>query len=324
MAGLELEGLTGEEATLQAQYRQWMRQCLDYSTDPASPDSMNFGTEGKQPLVDAAFLGHAILRAPRQMGRELEDRVRSNLISALKISRQITPHENNWLLFSAMVEAALYVLGEKEIDFHRVQYAVDKMEKWYAGDGVYGDGPDFHADYYNSFVIHPMYVDVVHTFAPAHPQLAALEDRVCARAARCAQILEKLIAPDGTYPIIGRSITYRFGTFQLLAQAALNDMLGTLPAPQARCALQAVIHRVMESGEMFDEKGWLLPGIVGNQPDLAERYISVGSLYLCCAVFLPLGLAPGHEFWTGEALPWTSKRVWSGENLMADHAIRRE
>lgn len=34
-------------------------------------------------------------------------------------------------------------------------------EEWYKGDGWYGDGPDFHFDYYNSFVIQPMIIQVL-------------------------------------------------------------------------------------------------------------------------------------------------------------------
>ena len=37
----------------------------------------------------------------------------------------------------------------------RVDYALRQHEQWYKGDGTYGDGPDFHWDYYNSLVIHP-------------------------------------------------------------------------------------------------------------------------------------------------------------------------
>lgn len=318
---LALKGLTGEEARLQARYRTMMHQCVDNATDPDSPDYMNFGTEGTQPLVDAAFLGHAIVRAPEQMGLSLEPRVRENLIAALKMSRQVKPYENNWLFFSAMVEAALLVLGAKDVDFERVRYAINRFEEWYKGDGFYGDGKEFHADYYNSFVIHPMYVDIIRTFSASHPEWNGLREKVEMRAARYAQILEKAIAPDGTYPIIGRSITYRFGAFHMLAQASLYDMLGSMPPAQARCALQAVISRVMGKGDLFDRDGWLLPGIVCNQPDLAEGYINTGSLYLCCAIFLPLGLAPSHAFWADEPVPWSACRIWNGENVPADHAV---
>ena len=56
-----------------------------------------------------------------------------------------------------MVEAALKEFtGEWE--YERVKYACDRFAQWYKGDGWYGDGADFHLDYYNSFVIHPMMV----------------------------------------------------------------------------------------------------------------------------------------------------------------------
>ena len=75
-------------------------------------------------------------------------------------TRPIAPHFNNWLLFSAMVEAGLKALGANW-DRARVDYALRQHEQWYKGDGAYGDGPELHWDYYNSFVIHPMLVDVL-------------------------------------------------------------------------------------------------------------------------------------------------------------------
>src|SRR5450432_1305869 len=48
------------------------RQAIDSVTDPASPDYCNF-ERGSQPLVDAAFLAHALLRAPGELWRALPD-----------------------------------------------------------------------------------------------------------------------------------------------------------------------------------------------------------------------------------------------------------
>ena len=72
---------------------------------------------------------------------------------------------------------------------------------------------------------------------------------------------------------------------------------------------------------MFDENGWLTLGVCGHQPDMAEFYISTGSLYLCSAVFLPLGLPESHPFWADADCPWTAKRLWGGENVLCDHAL---
>jgi hypothetical protein len=42
----------------------------------------------------------------------------------------------------------------------RIDFALKKMQEWYVGDGWYSDGVVFSKDYYNSFVIQPMLVDV--------------------------------------------------------------------------------------------------------------------------------------------------------------------
>lgn len=35
------------------------------------------------------------------------------------------------------------------------------INEWYSGDAHYADGEEFHFDYYNSFVIHPMLTDIL-------------------------------------------------------------------------------------------------------------------------------------------------------------------
>lgn len=318
---LEAEGLEGEEKELQHEFAGMALKALDAATDPQSPDFMVFD-HGGQPLVDAAFLSHALVRAPKTLIGGLDQRVKDNLVRALRSSRKITPGPSNWIFFSAMVEAALFRLGAQDYDMLRVSYAARAFMDWYQGDGLYGDGAAFHWDYYNSFVIQPMYVDVLNTFAPLSEELAQLQPAVAARAARYSSILERLIGADGTYPIIGRSICYRFGAFQLLSQAALQHFLEPEVTPaQVRCALTAVICRIMSADNMFDGKGWLLPGVFGCQPGLAETYINRGSLYLCSAVFLPLGLNPEDPFWNSPETDWTAKKIWNGADLPADHAI---
>lgn len=315
----ESEDLEAQERALQEKYRAKAVKCIAMATDPDSPDFMVFD-RGGQPLVDTAFLAHAIVRAPKALAGSLSPEVRHNLAEAFRSSRQITPGSSNWLFFSAMVEAGLYILGEP-YDLVRVLYALRTFQGWYKGDGVYGDGAMFHCDYYNSFVIQPMYVDLVKLFADKSPEIEAMGGTVIARAARYASVLERMIGPEGSYPVVGRSICYRFGAFQMLSQAALQHELeeGVSPA-SVRCGLTAVIRRVMSAPDMFDEKGWLLPGVYGHQPELAEGYINIGSLYLCSAVFLPLGLSGKDEFWSGAEEEWSGKKVWSGGHISIDRA----
>ncbi|MGP8247103.1 MAG: DUF2264 domain-containing protein [Bryobacteraceae bacterium] len=318
-AGVDKEG-GGAEARQRARYADLARQSLQIATDPASPDYLNF-SRGQQPLVDAAFLAQALLRAPNELWRKLDRATQSRVATALRSTRAILPGANNWLMFSATVEAALYLAGETW-DSMRVDYALRQHQAWYKGDGVYGDGPAFHWDYYNSFVIQPMLLDVLETFAPGAGDWAAFRPAALARARRYAAIEERLISPEATFPWMGRSSSYRFGAFHLLAAIALRRQLPEGVSPeQVRCALTAVMRRVIEAPGTFDARGWLTVGFCGHQPAIAESYISTGSLYLCATALLPLGLDPSDPFWSGPPRPWTARKIWRGDDLPPDHAL---
>jgi hypothetical protein len=293
---------------------------IQSGTDPASPDHLNFN-QGSQPIVDTAFLALAIVRAPNQLWRKLDSPTQRNVIAALESSRQIQPNYSNWLLFSAMVEAALSLMGVWW-DPMRIDYAIRTTDTWYKGDGVYGDGPSFHWDYYNSFVLEPMQLNILDTIAKVSSAWNSFQPAMMVRAQRYAAIQERLISPEGTFPPIGRSLCYRFGAFHLLAEISFRRKLSEGISPeQVRSALTAVMRRVIEAPGTFDDQGWLRVGFLGHQPSIAESYISTGSCYLCSAAWLPLGLPASDPFWSGAAMPWTSKKVWSGEQVSADHAI---
>lgn len=317
----EAGGLSDDESRRQRSTIELARTALDAATDPQSPDFMNFDNGG-QPLVDAAFLAQAILRAPRVLWKEVDPRIQRQTIAALKSSRRIaTPDRDNWVMFAATIEAALLEMGEPTLE-ERLENCVRRMVGWYKGDGAYGDGEFFHFDYYNSFVIHPMLVDVLMALVRHDSRFASARTTIVKRAQRYAEVQERLIAPDGTFPSLGRSITYRFGAFQDLAQMALLHELPERVKPgQVRTALTAVMRRMMEASGTFDDNGWLRIGFCGHQPSLGEGYISTGSLYLCAMALLPLGLPPADPFWSDPPGRWTSQRLWAGENLPADHAL---
>jgi len=119
---LELGADNTDEGKLRGKYIQLARVCLHNTTNPSSPDFMNFN-KGGQPLVDAAFLAQALLRAPQQLWQSLDAQTKQNIINALKSSRVIKPGQNNWLLFSAMVEAALLKF-DRQCDTSKINYAI--------------------------------------------------------------------------------------------------------------------------------------------------------------------------------------------------------
>lgn len=321
---LETPSLDRGEEEARIRMADLARRAIAHAVDPNSPDYCNFTNDPvDQPLVDAAFLCHGIIRAPHELWEKLDGKTQENLVTALKQTRMIQPGRNNWLLFAAMVEAALYIMTG-DCDCTRVDYALFAHEKWYKGDGTYGDGDAFAWDYYNSYVIQPMLMDIIHTLHAAMNRggyADRMEAAVVKRARRYAAIQERMICSDGTFPVIGRSITYRTGAFQTLAQIALMDQLPDEVTPaQVRCALTAVIHRCFDAEGTFDENGWLTIGLCGHQPSLGEAYISTGSLYLCTAGFLPLGLPSEHPFWSDPDTLYTAQKVWCGADMPADHA----
>ena len=142
-------------------------------------------------------------------------------------------------------------------------------------------------------------------------------------AQRYAQLQERMIAPDGSYPVTGRSITYRCGAFHALADVAARGWLPSSLSPgQVRAALTAVIQRTLGASGTFGSGGWLTIGLAGHQEGLADVYITGGSEYLCAEVFEPLGLDVTDAFWTARAEPWTSVKVWGGgDSVGVDHAL---
>jgi hypothetical protein len=324
---LELGPDNSPEGKLRKKYIELARACLHNATDSTGPDYMNFNCCG-QPVVDAAFLAQGLLRAPHQLWDPLDKTTKDNIIAALKKSGEITHYQNNWVMFSATIEAALYKFHGS---FHREETIgyINQCMSYYKGDGTYGDGQSFHWDYYNSFVMQPMLIDVLKTITEedsvhqnTNAELQSKYELVLKRAQRYAEVQEMFISPIGTYPVIGRSTAYRFGAFQVLSQIALlNDLPSNLKLQQVRAALYTVIHHQVEAPGTFDKNGWLQIGVYGHQPNMGETYISTGSLYLCSVVFLMLGLPPTDVFWQGRDADWTSKKVWSGQNTIRDHSI---
>jgi hypothetical protein len=325
---LELTDGDGPELDLRQRYRYLARQSLSSAVDPTSPDYMNFN-RGQQPVVDAAFLALAILRAPDQLWNKLETATRGKLIKTLRTSRVIQPAFSNWLLFSATVEAFL-CFAREQWDTIRADYAIRQHDEWYKGEGIYADGPQLHCDYYNSSVIHPMLLELTTTLAKQSKAWDSFAPAILARAQRYAAIQERPIGPDGSFPAIGRSITYRYGAFHLLALMALRRQLPNgLTPEQVRSAMTTVMHRMTEAPGTFDKNGWLTVGFCGHQPLLAEPYISTGSLYLCSVALLPpvcrsptpsgtRRLNPGHRKESGRGkTPWQTTLFSRNEQLHA-------
>jgi hypothetical protein len=243
------------------------------------------------------------------------------VINAFNLTREMNAYGNNWVLFSSEIEA-FFLKYDKVIDKSRLDRAIDLMVSWYKGDGIYGDGPNFHYDYYNSFVIHPMLLETSLEMKNANLDTANLYPIFLERGRRYATIQERLISPEGTYPPVGRSLSYRFGAFQLLSKIAyMHELEKGIEPAQVRCALYTVIKRQIEMPGTFNSSGWLNIGFAGHQPEVGETYVSTGSEYLCSEAFIILGLPSNDPLWTAPDVSWTAKKAWNGETMIIDHTL---
>ena len=316
---LELEGGSAEEIKLREQYRTWAIKAVANAVDPASADYMTWA--GGQPLVDASFFALGMIRCP-WLWEHLSDTVKLQTYNALMLTRNTVPVYTNWLLFTGMIEAFFCKYGYP-YDKVRIEFGIREFaEHWYVGDGLFSDGMNFAFDYYNSYVIQPYLNNIIEALSTKGKAYTWFAPRLEKISQRYAEIQERLINTDGSFPVTGRSITYRGGAFHHLADMSYRGKLpSSLPPGQVRAALGAVLKKTISAPGVFTSDGWLSIGLYGNQPGLAEGYINTGSVYLCTNLFLPLGLGEDNAFWSAPAQPWTAVKAWGGTDLPADHAL---
>lgn len=357
------------EGLQRQQLKAWALKAYAHAVDPQSPDYLGWRSGG-QTLVDAAYLVESFHRGWEALWEPLDMQTKLRYIKEIQGLHRYEPPYQNWLLFCGMEEcflmraqASLKKAGvdlEAEgfelplYDGFRIKMAVNKAEEWYVGDGWYADGPAFAFDYYNAYVIHPMYAECLEMICEVQPNNAymvrSLEastykqqgptvrlDNVRTRMQKFACISERLISPEASYPVFGRSIPYRLAVFQPLAMLAWQKRLpNELSEGQVRSALTAVMTRMYAADlyalgllkekpstpTNFGRGGFLTIGFVGSNPDVADVYTNNGSLYMTSLAFLPLGLPATDSFWTAPDAPWTSLKAWRGDNFPKDHKWR--
>lgn len=313
------------EGRQRAELKEWALKAYTHAVNPDSPDYLLWRGHG-QALVDAAYIAESFLRAYDALWVPLDSVTKQRYFEEFQQLRRVDPPYTNWLLFSSVIESFLAKAGS-EYDEYRINSAIRKVEEWYTGDGWYADGPSFAFDYYNSYVFHPMYLETLQAMKDAKARTridyAKYYDRALKRAQKFSIILERFIAPDGTFPVFGRSIPYRLAAMQPLALMAWYEKLPSdLSNGQVRAALTAVMKRMYGmpvNDRNFNEKGYLTIGFCGKQNSVADWYTNNGSLYMTSLCFLPLGLPADHPFWTDAPQPWTSVKAWGGEDFPKDH-----
>ena len=107
--------------------REEVLKGLKNAVDPASPDLLNF-TKHAQPIVDAAYLVHAFLRAPKALWEPLDEVTKERYIKSFQSLRDRTGAYNNWLLFTGLTESFLLGKGV-QYDQFRIRVSKNKVKE---------------------------------------------------------------------------------------------------------------------------------------------------------------------------------------------------
>ena len=286
---LELGPDISEEGKVREKYIRLTLQAIKNAVSTNNNDYI-FIVEPKQSLVDVALFAQGLLRAKNQIWLNLPMDVQARIIREFKNTRIIAPFENHWLLYTSMIEAALLEFTG-ECDMERLTYAIAKFrDELYVGDAIYSNGADFEVGYFNSLVIHPMLNDILRVMRKYSLRDGEFLDVQLMRSSRLASQLERIISPEGTYPLLGNALSYRCGVFHLLSQAALLKILPrNISQAQVRCALTKVIQRQFEGNQNFNSEGWLICGL--------------------------------NVFWESPSEEWSSQKAWNGHQIQPDQSI---
>jgi hypothetical protein len=293
-----------EESTRRVQIRELVIRAIteNYAT---------FNWKVAQSLVEAAYLAQGFLRARATLWDPLPEIVRTTLIEKFKgtlVTRKEKPYtlKSNWILFYGMVQAFL-VMVNAEPDHDFIKVIIQTVEGFYIGDGFYRDGDVFRIDFYNSYVFHSMYIEMLTVLGEEAKREIAIK-----RMTQYSEFLESIISPDGSYPPLGRSIAYRFAAFQPIGHCVLLNRISTQHSyGQLRRALTSVMTKLFIKNSPFIE-GFLALGLCGHQPEIVQFYTNSGSLYVTTLGFIVLGLPEEHSFWKDKEDPTTQERCWSG------------
>ena len=274
--------------------------------------------------MDAAFLAQALLRAPRALRDELDaGHPRRSWCAPWSRRACISPGFNNWLLFTATVEAALAKLGAA-VGPHARGLRAAPARAVVQGRRRLRRRARFHWDYYNSFVIQPMLLDVLGRGGRRAPGLEGdAEPGEQARASATPRSRSASSRPTARFPAVGRSLAYRCGAFQAPGADGAAPRAARRRSPRPRCAARSPRSSAARSTRRArsTRTAGCASASAGHQPGVGERYISTGSLYLCAVALLPLGLPARRSVLVRPPQPWTAQRAWSGQPFPIDKAL---
>lgn len=281
-----------------------LRQALLDGTNPSSP-STYWGeiSHLDQRIVESADIAVAIWMSRERVFNRMTAAEQEQIMVWLAQVDGKGTYTDNWILFTAMVQAVRYHLGFfsplDDLDNRLMQ-----INEFYRGDGWYVDGPSNEFELYNAWMFgwhYLLWAWIDGERRPEHRQL------VLERSRSFIEGFLHFFGSNGSYAAWGRSIVYRFA---VVAPFAVGHFLKIAPDDPGllRRASSGCIRYFYERGLFDPEHHFVRQGFHGDFPAAGEAYISPGSPYWCCHGLFALTFDRDDPFWTARESPLPVER----------------
>jgi hypothetical protein len=287
LAAFRVAGADGEvPATLVERYADG----LSNGTDPGHRYAWPAAADRSQQIVEAASIALALHETRHWIFDRLGPVVRDRVVAWLTGFTGKQTWQSNWVLFPTVIQQFLASVGAAH-DPSEIEAGLERIERWYVGDGWYTDGAGRCFDYYAGWAMH-LYPLMWARMAGDRKR----GDRYRERLRLFLAQYQHMFARDGAPVHQGRSLCYRFASTAPLWLGALVDA-DPLPPGRTRRIASGVLRHFVEHG-VPDERGLLSLGWYERFLPCTQHYSGPASPYWASKGFLGLLLPADHPAWT--------------------------
>ncbi len=277
--------------------------------DPKHPDFWGEAPSDKatQRSVEAALVGYGLARLGPKFVEKLTSEQRTNVQKWLASCTQVPERKTNHAWFTAINQGSRIELSHTFSEFKGDEpwmiedlKALDALYKE-ENDGWYSDSPDQPIfDYYNfwTFANFPLYWS--QTIGRRYPEW---NEKFRSRVKTFLQTAPHFFAPDGSHPLFGRSLIYRWGMLSPLVAGYQQGLW-----PHSPGLLKKIVRTHMQwhwNMGCFDEANGKLRETFSKDgtEDIREPYIDNGHPYWAMQAFTMLSIPASDPLWTSDEEP---------------------
>ncbi len=280
------------------QAREILIDGITNGTDPQSPGYWGQIHDDDQLVVEASDIALTLWLLRDSIWPQLPLKTRNQAAQWLLQVNGKQIRDNNWHLFVVYVNLVVDSFGYPA-DMKNARDHYDRFKQFYLGDGWFSDGPRNQFDYYNAWGIHYQlfWIDQLSPSWDHEFITTSLDD--------FSKTFQYFIGPEG-YPVIGRSICYRFA---ISAPLILDQQLPhpSVPAGVARRALDVTWQYFIRNGGISN--GNMTQGYCGADSRVLDPYSGPAScLWGLRSLISALYLEPSSTFWSQPEAPLPVER----------------